>query len=69
MTEVHERDGWPAFQWSDERLATKLAAVRHRQGRLLGRMSALGFSMRNEAALATLTGDVLKSREIEHRDD
>jgi Fic family protein len=65
MTYVHEHDGWPAFRWSDERLATKLAAVRHRQGRLLGRMSALGFSMRSEAVLATLTEDVLKSSEIE----
>lgn len=65
MTYVYERDDWPTHRWSNERLATKLAAVRHRQGRLLGRMSALGFSMQSEAVLATLTEDVIKSSEIE----
>ena len=42
-----------------------LAHVRHRQGRLIGRMEGLGFVSRNEAVLATLTLDVLKSSEIE----
>jgi len=42
-----------------------LAAVRHRQGRLLGHMEALGFALRQEAVLKTLTEDVLKSSEIE----
>lgn len=46
-------------------LAHRLADVRHRQGRLTGRMEALGFTLRNEAVLATLTLDVLKSSEIE----
>src|SRR5262249_2940225 len=41
------------------------AAVRHRQGRLIGRMQALGFPLREEAVLKTLTEDVLKSSEIE----
>lgn len=39
--------------------------VRHRQGRLIGRMEGLGFSLRKEAVLNTLTEDVLKSSEIE----
>jgi len=51
--------------WSHERLAGKLAGVRHRQGRIIGRMEALGFSLRNEAVLQTLTSDILKSNEIE----
>ena len=42
-----------------------LAPVRHRQGRLIGRMEALGFDLRAEAFLQTLTEDVLKSSEIE----
>jgi len=42
-----------------------LAHVRHRQGRLIGRMEGLGFVNQNEAVLATLTQDVLKSSEIE----
>jgi Fic family protein len=65
MPYTHERYDWPAFRWSDKRLATKLGAVRHRQGLLIGRMGALGFALRSEAVLATLTEDVLKSSEIE----
>jgi len=42
-----------------------LGDVRNRQGRLLGRMEAMGFSLRREALLQTLTLDVLKSSEIE----
>src|ERR1039458_419611 len=62
---THELHGWPRFEWSRERLADPLAAVRHRQGRLIGHMEALGFNLRQEAVLQTLTADVLKSSEIE----
>lgn len=62
---IHERTGWPKFRWSRERLAEPLAAVRHRQGRLIGRMVSLGFALRAEAMLKTLTEDVMRSSEIE----
>src|ERR1700676_1227132 len=62
---VHERQHWPQFSWDRERLAEPLAAARHIQGRLIGHMEALGFSLRQEAVLQTLTADVLKSSEIE----
>ena len=42
-----------------------LAGVSREQGRLLGRMEALGFDLRDEAHLHTLTEDVVKSSEIE----
>lgn len=42
-----------------------LPEVRHRQGRLLGRMEALGFKLQLEASLQTITLDVIKSSEIE----
>jgi Fic family protein len=64
-TYIHELPNWPRFDWSRERLAEPLAAVRHRQGRLIGHMQALGFQLRQEAVLQTLTADVLKSSEIE----
>jgi len=48
-----------------ERLAPLLASVRHRQGRLIGRMESLGVQLQQEAVLQTLTADVLKSSEIE----
>ncbi|WP_435020300.1 Fic family protein [Tundrisphaera sp. TA3] len=62
---IHQNDRWPDFSWNDETLAAPLAAVRHRQGRLVGRMEALGFRLREEAVLDTLTRDVLKTSEIE----
>ena len=62
---IHERPDWPKFDWDQEKLAALLAAVRHRQGRLVGRMEALGFPFKQEAVLETLTQDVLKSSEIE----
>ena len=64
-TYIYELRAWPQFRWDQKRLAEILAAVRHRQGRLLGRMDSLGFGLRSEAVLHTLTEDVLKSSEIE----
>lgn len=62
---IHQRDDWPRFRWDERQLAPMLADVRHRQGRLTGRMEMLGFGLREEAVLRTLTQDVLKSSEIE----
>src|ERR1700693_837458 len=62
---IHELQHWPRFDWSRKDLAEALAAVRHRQGRLIGHMEALGFRLRQEAVLETITADVLKSSEIE----
>ncbi|MGD9538578.1 MAG: Fic family protein [Alphaproteobacteria bacterium] len=64
-TYIHELPGWPEFRWDRKALEEPLAAVRYRQGRLIGRMEALGFTLRSEAVLRTLTEDVLKSSEIE----
>lgn len=68
MTYIHERSGWPSFTWQDSALTTLVAEVRHRQGRLLGRMETLGFDLRQEASLTTLTIDVVKSAAIEGED-
>lgn len=65
MKYIHDRPGWPEFTWDSEALASPLAAVRHKQGRLLGRMEALGFDLRAEATLTVLTSDVVKSSAIE----
>ena len=62
---IHELNDWPRVRWDTDRIAEPLASVRHRQGRLIGRMESLGFSLRQEAVLRTLTADVLKSSEIE----
>ncbi len=62
---IHELRNWPNFQWDQKKLAGPLARLRYRQGRLIGRMETLGFSLRTEATLQTLTQDVVKSSEIE----
>lgn len=62
---IHELPDWPKFRWDYSVLAERLTGVHHRQGRLIGRMQGLGFPLRSEAVLDTLTQDVLKSSEIE----
>src|SRR5438445_6579281 len=62
---IHEREEWPEFHWDQAKLGDLLAEVRYLQGRLLGRMEALGFGLREEATLQTLTQDVVKTSEIE----
>ena len=65
MAYIHDHEDWPHFRWSHERLAARLASVRHHQGRLIGHMESLGFALRAEATLQSLTEEVLKTSEIE----
>jgi Fic family protein len=61
----HQLPNWPRFTWQQDLIAILLAEVRHRQGKLMGKMEGLGFKLQAEATLQTLTLDVLKSSEIE----
>jgi Fic family protein len=65
MRYIHNHPEWPDFLWNTEALSAPLAAVRHRQGLLLGRLRTLGIDLRNEASLTTLTSDVVQSSAIE----
>jgi Fic family protein len=65
MTYIHESKYWPHFRYDLESLSHALGLVRNKQGKLLGYMSSLGFTMQEEAILDTATLDVLKSSEIE----
>ena len=60
-----EQKDWPNLSWDDKQLSSLLAKVSREQGRLLGRMEALGFDLRTEAHLRTLTQDVVQSSDIE----
>ncbi|WP_249130100.1 Fic family protein [Bradyrhizobium sp. AUGA SZCCT0283] len=62
---IHQLTDWPHFSWDSNTLAKQLAAVRLRQGQLIGRMQGLGFPQQEEAVLTTLTEEVLKSSDIE----
>src|SRR5690606_22893709 len=62
---IHQKDNWPEFTWRSNDFLKLLSEARNLQGRLLGKMGILGFELRNEALLDTLTLDVIKSSEIE----
>lgn len=62
---IYRNKDWPNFTWNQESLAQSLITVRHKQGRLLGRMEGLGFDLKQEASLNTLTTDVLTTSAIE----
>lgn len=64
-TFIHQQDHWPEFTWNSDDFVSLLSEARNQQGRLIGKMETLGFDLRNEAFLDTLTLDVIKSSEIE----
>ncbi len=62
---IYDEKNWPNFIWDEKSLTSLLVEARHRQGRLLGKMEALGFPIRLEANLNILTTDVVTSSAIE----
>jgi Fic family protein len=62
---IYQLKEWPHFRWDESKVTPALIEVRYKQGRLLGQMESLGFSLQSEAKLETLILDVLKSSEIE----
>ena len=62
---IYQNANWPNFIWDNKSLLIPISKVRNLQGKLIGKMEAIGFSLREEAMLETLTLDVLKSNEIE----
>ena len=62
---IYEQSDWPHFRWQQEELAGLLEEVLGAKRRLLAQVDLLGMERRREAVLDTITGDVLKSSEIE----
>lgn len=62
---IHEYDNWWQFRYDANALIAPLAHVRAMQGQLLGKLSALGFSIQSKTALENLSLNILKSSEIE----
>lgn len=62
---IHQNPDWPNFSWDHKSALIPLGKVRNLQGRLLGKMENIGFSLREEALLETLTNDIIKSNQIE----
>ncbi len=62
---IHQLKDWPEFELDYGSIINSLTEVRNLQGKLMGKMEALGFERRNEATLQSLTREILKSSEIE----
>ena len=62
---IYQNTSWPDFIWNFKLLLIPLSKARNLQGKLIGKMEAIGFSLREEAILETLTIDIVKSNEIE----
>ena len=64
-TFIYQRKDWPRFTWNADRVVPHLSAARYEQGLLLGKMGDLGYQLKNEATLAALTEETVKSSAIE----
>src|SRR5690606_4507730 len=56
---------WPNWRFDLAALAGPMAEVSLAQGLLLGRLADVGLALRDQASLAALTDDVVKTSEIE----
>lgn len=56
---------WPRWRFDLAVLAAPMAEVSRAQGRLVGRLADVGLTLRDQASLAALTEDVVKTSEIE----
>ena len=62
---IHEKNNWTNFVWNNELVYPLLVKVRYLQGSLLGRMQNLGFDLKTESTLISLTLDVVDTSRIE----
>ena len=62
---MHETDSWPIFTWDRTRTDPKLAAINKATGYLDGILSAIGFDVKERAAVEVYTHDIVASSEIE----
>lgn len=62
---MHETDSWPIFTWGRTRTDPKLAAINKATGYLDGILSAIGFDVKERAAVEAYTHDIVASSEIE----
>lgn len=65
MSFIHLLPNWPVFTWDIQALSQNLAFVRYKQGKHLGKMEALGFELRIDASITSLTSEIVKSSAIE----
>nr|WP_315591509.1 Fic family protein [uncultured Cupriavidus sp.] len=64
-TYIWQANDWPDWRFDLAALAGQMASVSQAQGLLLGRLADVGMGLRDEASLAALTDDVVRTSEIE----
>ncbi|MCP3718122.1 Fic family protein [Paraburkholderia sp. CNPSo 3281] len=64
-TYIWQAGDWPQWRFDLTALAEPMAEVSRAQGLLVGRLADVGLALRDQASLAALTEDVLKTSEIE----
>ncbi len=62
---IYDRKEWPNFRWDSDQLIPLISKVRNLQGKIIGKMESVGFDLRGEANLETVTIEIVKSSEIE----
>ena len=62
---IWQAEDWPNWRYDLSALTRSLTEVSRAQGLLLGRLADVGLALRDQASLAALTEDVLKTSEIE----
>ncbi|MHB1943000.1 MAG: Fic family protein [Acidiferrobacteraceae bacterium] len=64
-TYIWQASDWPNWHYDLAALARSMAEVSRTQGFLMGRLADVGMVLRDQASLAALTEDVVKTSEIE----
>ncbi len=62
---IWQATDWPSWRFDLAALAGPMAKVSRAQGLLMGRLADVGMALRDQASLAALTEDVVKTSEIE----
>ena len=62
---IWQASDWPNWRFDLAALAGPMADVSRAQGLLMGRLADVGMALRDQASLAVLTEDVVKTSEIE----
>jgi Fic family protein len=65
MPYIYEHPNWPEMTWDTKLLSKLCSDVRYKQGKHFGKMSSLGFDLKNQAFLTSFTEEVVKTSSIE----
>ena len=73
MKYIWQQSAWPALKWDAAAIASALSDAVFCQGRLLGRLSEIGFDVQSTAGFESLSSEIFSSAAIEgetlNRDD